>query len=550
MNKEKFLICFMVLAIAALVILQGYWVQNAFEVNKEQFNRNVRAALIETIRKLDQSQMIAVARQRLADLKSGNLDSEQSLSPTPKETPTKEITPPNSFFSESFYKKREVDIGSIGENSPKNSFKELDYINHNLKKENEMLRNFIQRGNNFESKYDEIERLNKWLDSSAMQKPFTLNQDEFTDEKFDFGIIKSIVSDLILGERNLSERLNYTMLDTLLKNELKNMGISTPYQFAVEEKGEIVLASSQKINLNDVHRIRLFPDDSFQKSRLLLVSFPEKDNFIYKKMTGIFILSFALILLVGGIFYYSATSLISERRLAKLKNDFINNMTHELKTPVSSISLALQFIQDKNIDKTEEKKSRYLGIIQEENKRLSSQIERVLEMAKLEQKQINLNKESVSIHQVLEDVIASFEMRLSQINAKLNLHLHAQEHLIEGDQIHLSNVFYNLIDNAIKYSKGNLDLEISSSNAKNDEIRIDVKDNGIGISSHDINRVFDKFYRVYTGDIHNVKGYGLGLSYVKNMLELHDGSVFLKSKEGEGSTFTIILPTNGKDIIS
>ncbi|MCD8539392.1 MAG: HAMP domain-containing histidine kinase [Leadbetterella sp.] len=272
------------------------------------------------------------------------------------------------------------------------------------------------------------------------------------------------------------------------------------------------------------------------------MAFPERENFIYKNLIGLFTVSTVLVMLVGGIFYYSANSLISERRLARVKNDFINNMTHELKTPVSSISLALEVIRDKDVVKTEEKTNRYLGIIGEENQRLASQIDRVLQMARLEQKQVNLNLEELDLHDLLRTVSANMEVQLTRERVHFSLLAGAAKTRVNGDRVHLTSIFHNLLDNALKYSKETVHLKIQTSNPDNQRICIDIADDGIGIPASETGRIFEKFYRVSTGDVHDVKGFGLGLSYVKSMVEMHQGSVHLKSTPGEGSVFSIYLP--------
>lgn len=537
----------MILAMGSLVALQWYWIRNAITVKKEQFERNVKTALMETVRKIEQEEVLYVAHQRLANQEQNKL----FAVPTNKindEALRKKILEHdivlNSIYNETFFREFNKKVENLGEKVPGNKEKVSEYINEKLKQENENLKKFIKNNDDLEKKFTEINEMNRWMDSTGLyNKSHTLfSSKEVYSSGINLDLVKGIIHDLMLGERSIAERMGTVMLDTLLRNELNNMGIQVPFQYAVEDKGLIVLASpSKKIN-NDSYKIRLFPADSFQNNQFLHVSFPQKDNYIFKNLLWVFAISTLLILLVGGIFYYSANSLISERRLAKVKNDFINNMTHELKTPVSSISLALEVIQDKEVVKTEEKTSRYLSIIKEENQRLALQIEKVLQMAKLEENQIQLVFESVNINEVIREVLKNMEVHLEHKLLQLNLYLEAKDAIVTADKVHLTNVFYNLLDNALKYSKDHLTLEIRTSNPTKNEVTIQIIDDGIGVDSTEIDRVFEKFYRVPTGDLHDVKGFGLGLSYVKNMVRLHKGTVQLKSKLNVGSTFTITLP--------
>lgn len=535
----------MIFAIGSLVALQWYWIKNAIEVQKEQFNRNVKTALMETVKKIEQEEVIYVAYQRLAVNQSKLSTISDEARNINDAILRKQILEHdivlNSIYNENFFREFGRKIENLGERVPENREKASEFINERLRLENENLKSFIKSNEPLETKYNELSQVNQWLDSSGLSARSRLYSNDLSSSGVNLDLVKGIVHDLMLGERSISERMGHMMLDTLLKAELQNMGIILPFTYAVEDKGKIVLASNGNSESNDGYKIRLFPGDSFQNNQFLYVSFPERNNFIYKNLIGLFAVSAILVMLVGGIFYYSANSLFSERRLAKVKNDFINNMTHELKTPVSSISLALEVIQDKNIIKTPEKTERYLGIIKDENHRLASQIDKVLQMARLEQNQVQISLEQINTHEVLQRVIHNMEVQLAPENVALKLDLNATQTIVNADRVHLTNIFYNLLDNAIKYSKDTLQLEIRTFNPNEKQLQVEISDNGIGISSSEAERVFETFYRVSTGDVHDVKGFGLGLSYVKNMVEIHGGTVSLKSKLNEGSTFTINL---------
>ncbi len=539
MRKSSFLIGLMVLALTALVALQGYWILNAYQAQKEQFDRTVKTALLETVRKIEQEEVTYVARQRLANQQLSKLqkvtkETESFNDAFLKKKIWEHDIVLNSIYNETFFREFSDKLNNLGEKVPENRERATDYINQQLKQENENLKSFIKSNETLEKKYDEIKELNRSIDSVSLPLLHSQSLDKFPTV-INLDLVKGIIHDLMLGERSVAERMGHIMLDTLLKEELWNLGIKLPFQYSVEEKGKVVMASPDMIKSSDGYKVRMFPGDSFQNNQVLNVQFPDKGNFIFLNLLGLFGLSTLLVVLVGGVFYYAATSLISERRLAKVKNDFINNMTHELKTPVSSISLAVQAIEDKDVPAA--KTERYLEIIKEENSRLGLQIEKVLQMA---QNEVQVNLETLDVHVILESVKHNMEVQLHDTVCKMKLE--AFQTRVMGDKVHLTNIFYNLIDNAIKYSKKTLELEIHTGNTANHEIQIDIKDNGIGIAPEEIPRVFDNFYRVSTGDVHDVKGFGLGLSYVKKMAEMHKGSVKLVSKPGLGSTFTIKLP--------
>jgi two-component system phosphate regulon sensor histidine kinase PhoR len=233
--------------------------------------------------------------------------------------------------------------------------------------------------------------------------------------------------------------------------------------------------------------------------------------------------------------------MMRQKRLSEIKNDFINNMTHELKTPISTIALSSEMILKGDFREDQEKLNRYVGIIHKENKRLEDQVERVLNVAKLDQEKIILKKTPINIHELLEEARENFTLNQVGNGVEINLNLEAENPTISADSVHITNVIYNLLDNAIKYCELDPKINIKTSNRDNG-FSIEISDNGIGIRREDVKMIFDKFYRVPTGNLHNVKGFGLGLFYVKLIIDEHLGKIDVKSKPGEGTSFTIWLP--------
>jgi two-component system phosphate regulon sensor histidine kinase PhoR len=248
-----------------------------------------------------------------------------------------------------------------------------------------------------------------------------------------------------------------------------------------------------------------------------------------------------LLLVMIGCFYFAVLTILKQKKLATVKNDFINNMTHEFKTPITSISLATQLLQEELKPGKNESILRYLGIIKDENTRLGQQVERVLQTAQMEKEEITLKRKKVDISALVHQVAEINGPLIESVNGSLEVNVDKLPSAVELDEVHISNVLNNLIDNAVKYSPSNPQVEILA-RTQDQGISIQVKDHGMGMPKEALSNIFDAFYRVPTGNVHNVKGFGLGLSYVKKIVEAHGGKVHVKSKLGEGSTFEIYLP--------
>ncbi len=251
-----------------------------------------------------------------------------------------------------------------------------------------------------------------------------------------------------------------------------------------------------------------------------------------------------LIIVIMACFYMAVSTILHQKKLSDIKNDFINNMTHEFKTPISTIALAAEMAQENSVSAgsaASPRMTRYLGIIREENKRLGTHVEKVLQMALLDKGHVKLKRSDANIHDLIEKVLNSQSVQIEQKEGEIDLEFEAINEIVSCDELHISNVLNNLIDNAIKYSPEKLHLKVRTEN-ENNGISIAITDHGLGMSKEQIQRIFDTFYRVPTGNVHDVKGFGLGLSYVKKMVEAHEGTVNVQSKPGHGSTFIIWLP--------
>lgn len=250
---------------------------------------------------------------------------------------------------------------------------------------------------------------------------------------------------------------------------------------------------------------------------------------------------FVIVGLVLAFFGFALVVILKQKRLSEVKTDFINNMTHELKTPISTIGLSSEMILRADIGSEEDKIRKYASLIYKENKRLQSQVERVLNVAKLDKQEMTLKKEALDIHELLEEVKDNFDFNQTEKGGSISIGLKAERFEIHADPVHISNVFYNLIDNAIKYCDKIPEIKVATGNDRNN-IVVEIEDNGIGIKREDLKMIFDKFYRVPTGNLHDVKGFGLGLYYVKMIVEAHGGHIGVRSSVGKGTTFTVKLP--------
>jgi len=253
--------------------------------------------------------------------------------------------------------------------------------------------------------------------------------------------------------------------------------------------------------------------------------------------------SLLIIILIFFAFYYSIRTILKQKKVSEIKNDFINNMTHELKTPISTISLACEALSDPDISATPSLMNRYIGIIGQENKRLGVQVENVLKSAIWGSQAFKMNMEPVQMHSIIDEAVSKFQMQLDEKGGIIKMELGAKSDHLMADKVHITNAIYNLIDNAIKYTPTAPIIHIKTINEK-DNLLVSVCDNGIGISKENHSKVFDKLYRVSTGNLHDTKGFGLGLNYVKTVVERHDGDVKVTSKLNKGSTFTLSIPMN------
>jgi two-component system phosphate regulon sensor histidine kinase PhoR len=361
-------------------------------------------------------------------------------------------------------------------------------------------------------------------------------------------LFQDLAMQFMLDDKCLQQRISKDQIEHLMTQEFHTTGIHTPYQYAVFDNWSSGMlfgnmkVTKEEAQASNFYSIPLFTNDLYENSGILVVTFPEKRNYIFQSMwlmlsaTGAFI--FIILASFGGSFYI----IYRQKKLDELKTDFINNMTHEFKTPVATISLASQMLKNEKVMENKERILSYSNIIDEENKRLSGHIENVLQAARLDRGEYKLKIAEVNINDLLSDIADSLELRVQNEHGELLRSFEAYNPIVKGDAFYLTNAFYNLFDNAIKYKKeSHLKISVSTKNVARG-IAITIEDEGIGISKENQKKVFEKFYRVPTGNIHNVKGFGLGLSYVKVILTMHGGDIKVESDPGKFTRFDIFLP--------
>ncbi|MBL7998075.1 MAG: hypothetical protein JNL32_05500 [Candidatus Kapabacteria bacterium] len=373
------------------------------------------------------------------------------------------------------------------------------------------------------------------------------NQEYSERVKNKMELISETVHDLGEFNRTIDQRINRNLIDSMIAKEFASKGLPLDYQFAVRN-GESNLfmytkAANDALPLYEQSQFRttLFPSDIIQKNHTLVVTFPNSTSYILQSNMGVLLSSGMFVMMIMACFGWTVRNLNRHKKLSEMKSDFINNMTHEFKTPIATIALASDALRDPDVANNTERVSRFIGVIKEENHRLGTQVERVLQAARLERGELALTKTEINVHDILTCVKDSIALQIDARGGIVSLNHDAAYPFIVADEMHIRNVMLNLLDNANKYTEREPIINITTRNTS-DGVEIRISDNGIGINAENQKRVFDKLYRVPTGNIHNVKGFGLGLSYVKAIVEAHGGTVDVASEPGKGSTFTVVLP--------
>lgn len=522
MRKSYFLalMIFMILSVGGIILIQGYFIYTAVENREEEFSMAVQASLsavaaeiqedellhyIETFENLTDSITTPDSSSMLGNFIFYESDDESNLSSLLTFGILQDdysIPVPGSNNSDDF-----VQVSDFKGIQTRRIFKEV------FDRENQ--RTFSRE------KFERIQRIDA-LDKATFASFFSNIANTFPIHK----------------------RLDSYELENMLSNQFTQHNVSTPFEFVVLSQGLATKVSSNdylEIQEGPKYNIPIFVNNEGTSTYDLVVSFPEKSRYLLSSIFGVASLSFVLTLLIVILCGISLYQIIQQKKISEIKSDFINNMSHEFKTPIATINLAIDAIENPVNIKDEKKVSRYLQMMREENKRMKDQVETVLMISQLERGSTPVEMKIENVHELIEGAISHVALIVQNRSGMIYKHLEAPTALVRVDKNHLTNVFINLLDNAIKYSEGSPIIEIRTW-VENDQIAIEVKDEGMGMDNETLKLIFHKFYRQQGGNIHNIKGHGLGLSYVKRIIDLLNGTIHVKSKMGKGSSFTVQLP--------
>ncbi len=523
----RWLVVFMGLSLAGLAVFQVYWIGGILGANEEAFKRDVQDALTSVAEKLEKKEALVVA----VDNFHANF---AFKSPSGDDSTQFELI-------ESTFGKKVVQVQDYAKDAGRGGewlsfYFGSENAGSKLKDVSVKLTDKLPNGGAYGAKGE--------------LGPMVTEHDEYQKrlkriaKKSEY--LQLAMHELFAGAKPMASRIDVAEADSLLKISLLDRGVGLPYDFGVFDPlagrfaiGQIA-GSKAKLEASEL-RASLFPNDIMGEAGYLVVRFPGQRVYLLGKVWVTLLSSLAFIVIVMVCFSYAIHTIFKQKKLSEIKNDFINNMTHELKTPISTVSLACEALRDDQVRDTEGLNERYLGIIHDENKRLGLQVEKVLQMAVIERNDFELKLEEVGVHGIIEKAMANIMIQVSNKGGRISKDLQALKQTITADRMHLTNIIYNLLDNANKYSAGAPAIKVRTlDHAKG--IMIKVIDKGIGMPKDVLNKIFEKFYRIPTGNLHDVKGFGLGLSYVKNMVEAHGGGIYVQSEPKKGSEFTVFLP--------
>ena len=520
MGKKMFVLIVVLMSVSlmGIIAVQLYWINNAVESKNEQFTNDVQKSLgsvAERINEKEESQLNSQIQDIINEKASAdNAQIKNFLIQQIDTTNNRKITFGTTVLEENF----EIPLDFLDNES-------IIYTRVSSKKD--FSQTSIIKG---------VDDLFKPIEEKRFS--FTSRSKKVEDALF------ADAMDVYKKYYPINQRVNNRELNETIKEELQKRNINLDFKYGVY--GSDGLATKIKsgyytINTKESYPYPLFMDEYNVPEYILYVTFPTKNKHILSGISGILLLSLFFILIIIIAFSSSLYQLIKQKKISEIKTDFINNMTHEFKTPIATINLAIDSIKNPKIINDTEKVIRYVNMIRDENKRMHKQVENVLRISKLEKNQLDISTEIIDIHEVIEDAINHVSLLIDDKKGTVNTHFQAITSEINGNEFHLTNVLVNILENGIKYTQGAPKIDVYTESA-NKFFIIKIKDEGIGMSKSVQKQVFDKFYREQKGNVHDVKGHGLGLAYVKEIVEKHHGTVFVESEKGEGSIFTVKLP--------
>ncbi len=520
-----FLVC---ISLLVLIAFQVYWIKGEYDLKEERFKQDVSEAMNHVAKNVEKYSTAKQLIKRIKIKKQGVIvrdragDTQALLLNNDTLIDKSGLNLKNNNFRINMYNQVIVDSNGIQRESSKQQSVTTDSMT---------LDNMIASG--------AIPILN----DGELDKELFKHKAKMVNEIFDELRSVNVYS-------NYKAKLDPLVLDSILAISFKEKSINSKYTYAVIDNEKQVHNKFPDLNASCdstfcLFKKNLMPGNMFVKPQYLFVHFPNHRSILFKSLWLNLIASSLVITILISAFWFTINTILKQSRVDEIKNDFISNMTHELKTPISTISLAGEMLSDKSIVKTPESIERYVGMIRQENKRLSTLVESILQTSILEKGKFKLKISDVDIHEIVQQGANNNRIQLEQRSGSMVLQLKAAPFIIKADKTHVTNVIFNLMDNALKYSKEKPLITILTEN-NNQNVIIAVKDTGIGIAKEHLKKIFDKFYRVPTGNVHNVKGFGLGLSYVKAVIEKHGGQVWAESEHGKGSTIFVKLPIENK----
>ena len=519
MNKRLFtlLVILMSLSLIGIIFVQAYYINNALETKEEQFTFNVKKALTYTtnqVADIEYKKYVKALNKIISEGKEPDTTAIRNITVYKQDINTNQIIIYNTGILEENFKVPsliDLNIDSLG------------------------LSNF--RGKTTTKIYDHNILGGDLISTTEQSFEKVLNMDKLQKATFESQYNSEIKNTPI------HQRVSVESIQKLISKKLREDNIDIDFEFAIfhHDLGTKIQSQNFDQSLIPTLGAPIFLDDNDESEFKLYINFPERKKFIISSIIGVTMLSvlFTLIIIIA---YTSALyQLIKQRKISLMKSDFINNMTHEFKTPIATINLALDAIKNPKIINDQDKVKRYLQMIKDENKRMNAQVENVLRISQLQKKQLNISKNRLKLHDLIEDAITHVELIVEDRKGYIKTHFNASKTSILANETYFTNVIVNILDNAVKYSPEAPKIDVYTENVGNN-ILLSVKDQGKGMNKAVQKRIFEEFYREYTGDVHNVKGHGLGLANVKRIVENHQGTVTVDSEKGRGSTFTIKLP--------
>ena len=545
MNKKIItgLIVLMGISIIGIIIVQLVWMNNAIRVKNELFDRSVNEALTSTTNRLETMQDFRMINH----FAFGDSIHFRGLAPVPpvppnvlRRVPHRVITPkiprhPSAQQIEMIVKAGKSKNGFQYQISTKgdsiNGTEDFIFINTDSIAQN--LGSVYAHGlSRFDSLVGQFET---WTDSAGKLK----QRMEFKTRK-----LKRVANKVVQEISTWEEDVPIERVNEVLKKELENRNIPIQFELGIVKDSVFTDKSANADTLlldKSTYKVNLYPNGIFQKNAMLSVYFPDKDSFIYKTLNWLLLISLIFSIIVLVTFAVSIYFILKQKKISEMKSDFINNMTHEFKTPIATISVAADSISNQKVIENPERIRYFIEMIKKENLRMNRQVEDILTIARLDKKDFEFKWEAFNLHEVIEDAIQSIVLQVEKKGGSIISELAAANPVATSDSNHFANLVYNLLDNANKYSHNAPEIKISTRNTTKG-VLLTVEDKGIGMTKAVQSRIFERFYRQTSGNVHNVKGFGLGLSYVKAVLEANRGTITVHSEPAKGSRFEVFIP--------